>query len=90
MVLEGLREAVRKFLGGGRSYEESVNEFIRDLQRELIRADVNVALVKQLTDRVRGGRSSRSHRLGSAGGTGSSRRSTMSSSRSSGARGSPG
>jgi len=52
-VLEGLREAVRKFLGGGRSYEESVNEFIRDLQRELIRADVNVTLVKQLTDRVR-------------------------------------
>ncbi|ESQ22471.1 MAG: Signal recognition particle GTPase [uncultured Acidilobus sp. MG] len=53
MVLEGVREAVRKFLGGGRSYEESVNEFIRDLQRELIRADVNVALVKQLTDKVR-------------------------------------
>jgi len=52
-VLEGVREAVRKFLGGGRSYEESVNEFIRDLQRELIRADVNVALVKQLTDKVR-------------------------------------
>ena len=52
-MLEGLREAVRKFLGGGRSYEESVNEFIRDLQRELIRADVNVALVKQLTDKVR-------------------------------------
>ena len=52
-MLEGVREAVRKFLGGGRSYEESVNEFIRDLQRELIRADVNVALVKQLTDRVR-------------------------------------
>jgi signal recognition particle subunit FFH/SRP54 (srp54) len=53
LVLEGVREAVRKFLGGGRSYEESVNEFIRDLQRELIRADVNVALVKQLTDKVR-------------------------------------
>jgi signal recognition particle subunit FFH/SRP54 (srp54) len=53
LVLEGVREAVRKFLGGGRSYEESVNEFIRDLQRELIRADVNVALVKQLTDRVK-------------------------------------
>ena len=52
-MLEGVREAVRKFLGGGRSYEESVNEFIRDLQRELIRADVNVALVKQLTDKVR-------------------------------------
>ena len=52
-MLEGVREAVRKFLGGGRSYEESVNEFIRDLQRELIRADVNVALVKQLTDRVK-------------------------------------
>ncbi len=53
MVLEGLRDAVRKFLGGGRSYEESVNEFIRDVQRELIRADVNVSLVKRLTDSIR-------------------------------------
>ena len=53
MVLEGLREAVRKFLGGGRGYEESVNEFVRDMQRELIRSDVNVSLVKKLTDRIR-------------------------------------
>ncbi len=53
MVLEGIRDAVRRFLGGGRGYEESVNEFVRDLQRELIRSDVNVALVKKLTDSIR-------------------------------------
>lgn len=53
MVLEGLREAVRKFLGGGSTYRDSVEEFIRDLQRELIRADVNVALVKKLSDTIR-------------------------------------
>ena len=53
MVLEGLKEAVRKFLGGGPSYKDSVEEFIRDLQRELIRADVNVALVKKLSDSIR-------------------------------------
>jgi signal recognition particle subunit SRP54 len=53
LVLEGLKEAVRKFLGGGPSYKDSVEEFIRDLQRELIRADVNVALVKRLSDSIR-------------------------------------
>jgi len=53
LVLEGLKEAVRKFLGGGPSYKDSVEEFIRDLQRELIRADVNVALVKKLSDSIR-------------------------------------
>ncbi len=53
MVLEGLKEAVRKFLGGGPSYKDSVNEFIRDLQRELIRADVRVDLVKRISDEIR-------------------------------------
>ena len=53
MVLDGIREAVRKFLGGGPSYKDSVEEFVRDLQRELIRADVNVALVKKLSDSIR-------------------------------------
>lgn len=53
MVLEGLRQAVSKFLRGGGTYEKAVNEFIRDLQRELIRADVNVRLVFDLSKRIR-------------------------------------
>ncbi|MFN4045859.1 MAG: signal recognition particle protein Srp54 [Acidilobaceae archaeon] len=51
-MIEGLREAVRKFLSGG-TYERAVEEFIRDLQRELLKADVNVKLVLELTRKVR-------------------------------------
>ncbi len=51
-MLEGLREAVRKFLSGG-AYEKAVEEFIRDLQRELLKADVNVKLVLELTRKVK-------------------------------------
>jgi signal recognition particle subunit SRP54 len=53
VVLEGVRRAVAKFLRGGGTYEKAVNEFIRDLQRELIKADVNVRLVFQLTKRIK-------------------------------------
>ncbi len=53
MVLEGLRQAVSKFLRSGGTYEKAVNEFIRDLQRELIKADVNVRLVFDLTRRIK-------------------------------------
>lgn len=52
MVLEGLRSAITKFLKGGGTYEAAVREFVRDLQRELIRADVNVKLVFELTKRI--------------------------------------
>ncbi len=52
-MLEGLRSAVVKFLRGGGTYQKAVEEFIRDLQRELIKADVNVKLVFQLTRRIR-------------------------------------
>ena len=51
--LEGLREAVRKLLRSSGSYERSINEFIRDLQRTLLKADVNVRLVFQLTRNVK-------------------------------------
>jgi len=53
MVLDGVRKAVAKFLRGGGTYEKAVQEFLRDLQRELIKADVNVRLVLQLTRRIR-------------------------------------
>jgi len=49
LVLDGLRSAVTKFLRSTSTYEKSVNEFIKDLQRELLKADVNVKLVLELT-----------------------------------------
>ncbi|MEB3817043.1 MAG: signal recognition particle protein Srp54 [Desulfurococcales archaeon] len=52
MVLEGLREAVARFLKGEGTYEAAVKQFTRDLQRELIKADVNVRLVFELTKRI--------------------------------------
>ncbi|MEM0365888.1 MAG: signal recognition particle protein Srp54 [Acidilobaceae archaeon] len=51
-MLEGLRDAIRKFITGGH-YERAVEEFIRDLQKELIRADVNIKLVLDLTRKIR-------------------------------------
>ncbi len=53
MVLDGVRKAVTKFLKGGGTYEKAVQEFIRDLQRELIKSDVNVKLVFDLTKRIK-------------------------------------
>ncbi|MFP3230044.1 MAG: signal recognition particle protein Srp54 [Caldisphaera sp.] len=53
MVLDGLRNAVSKFLKGGSTYKDSVEEFIRDLQRELIKSDVNLKVVKELSENIR-------------------------------------
>ncbi len=52
-MLDGVRRAVQKFIKGGGTYQKAVQEFIKDLQRELIKADVNVKLVFQLTKRIR-------------------------------------
>ncbi|MCE4604997.1 MAG: signal recognition particle protein Srp54 [Desulfurococcales archaeon] len=52
-MLDGVRKAVQKFIKGGGTYQKAVQEFIKDLQRELIKADVNVKLVFQLTKRIR-------------------------------------
>ena len=53
MVLEGVRKALSKFLRSDREYRESVKQFIKDLQKELIKADVNVKVVFELTKRIR-------------------------------------
>jgi len=52
VVLEGLKRAVTRFLKGGGTYEAAVRQFVRELQRELIKADVNVKLVFELTRRI--------------------------------------
>jgi signal recognition particle subunit SRP54 len=52
LVFEGIRDALKKFLGREK-YEEAVNEFIRDLQKELIKSDVNLKLVSEISSRIR-------------------------------------
>ncbi len=52
-ALEGLRQAVAKLLRSHGPYERAVSEFVRDLQRVLLKADVNVRLVFDLTKRIR-------------------------------------
>ncbi len=52
MVFEGIKEALKKFLGHEK-YEEAVNEFIRDLQKELIKSDVDLKLVSEISSRIK-------------------------------------
>ncbi len=51
--LDDLRRAVSKLLRGGGAYERLVSEYIRDLQRALLSADVNVRLVFKLTKSIK-------------------------------------
>ncbi len=53
MALEGIKDAVRKFLRSSADYETSVNTFIKELQKTLIKSDVNVKLVLQLTRNIK-------------------------------------
>ncbi len=52
-MLDGVREAIRKFLRSSADYETAVNSFIKELQKTLIKSDVNVKLVLQLTKKIR-------------------------------------
>jgi signal recognition particle subunit SRP54 len=52
-LLDSLRDAVRKFLTGSTPYEKAVDSFIKDIQKSLISADVNVKLVSSLTSKIR-------------------------------------
>jgi signal recognition particle subunit SRP54 len=49
---EGLQAAVRRLVGVTVVDEKAVKEFIRDLQRTLIQADVNVKIALEVTERV--------------------------------------
>ncbi len=53
MVLEGVRKALASFLRGKGDYEKAVKEFVKELQKELIRADVNIRIVAELTRKIR-------------------------------------
>ncbi|MEM1816198.1 MAG: signal recognition particle protein Srp54 [Desulfurococcaceae archaeon] len=52
MVFDGVKDALRKFLRQDK-YEDAVNEFIKDLQKELIKSDVNLKLVSEIASRIR-------------------------------------
>ncbi|MQL55409.1 signal recognition particle protein Srp54 [Acidianus ambivalens] len=52
-MLDNLRDAVRKFLTGSSSYDKAVEDFIKELQKSLISADVNVKLVFSLTNKIK-------------------------------------
>ncbi len=50
---ETLRERIASFLRGSGPYEKAVNEFIKELQKTLIKADVNVRVVFDLTRKIK-------------------------------------
>jgi len=52
-LLEGLRKAIADFIRGSDQYEVAVENFVKTLQKELLRADVNVKIVSELSNRIR-------------------------------------
>lgn len=52
MVFEGLRGALRKFMKNVK-YEDAVNEFTKDLQKELIKSDVNLKVVSEVANKIK-------------------------------------
>ncbi|MCX8184906.1 MAG: signal recognition particle receptor subunit alpha [Sulfolobales archaeon] len=52
-VFGRIRDLVSSFLRSSESYEEAVGSFIKELQKEMIRADVNIKVVSELTSRIR-------------------------------------
>jgi len=57
MVMENLssslRDTLKKLARANRIDEQTLNEVVRDIQRALLSADVNVALVQQLSKRIK-------------------------------------
>lgn len=52
-VFGRIRDLVLSFLRSSESYEEAVNNFIKELQKEMIKADVNVKVVFELSARIK-------------------------------------
>ncbi|MCS7122005.1 MAG: signal recognition particle protein Srp54 [Archaeoglobaceae archaeon] len=53
MALETLKDVARKILGASSVDKKFVEEIIKDIQRALIKADVNVKQVKEISDSIR-------------------------------------
>ncbi len=53
MALEALKDVARKILGSSSVDRKFVEEVVRDIQRALIKADVNVRQVKEISEAIR-------------------------------------
>src|SRR5574341_841210 len=57
MVLDklggSLQDALKKLVGAGRIDERIVDEVVKDIQRALLQADVNVRLVMSLSQKIK-------------------------------------
>ncbi|MFB6209482.1 MAG: signal recognition particle receptor subunit alpha [Candidatus Nanohaloarchaea archaeon] len=52
-MFDKIKESVQKFSSRGVADEEAVEQLVRDIQRDLIKADVDVSLVSDLSDDIR-------------------------------------
>ncbi|PSH00202.1 MAG: signal recognition particle protein [Nanohaloarchaea archaeon SW_4_43_9] len=52
-MFDKIKESVQKFSSKSVADEEAVNQLVKDIQRDLIRADVDVSLVSELSDEIR-------------------------------------
>lgn len=48
-----LQDALKKLVGAGRIDEKTVNEVVKDIQRALLQADVNVKLVMKMSNHIK-------------------------------------
>lgn len=53
IMFDKIKESVQKFSSRSVADEEAVNQLVKDIQRDLIRADVDVSLVSDLSDEIR-------------------------------------
>ncbi len=52
-MFDKIKESVQKFSGKSVADEEAVEQLVKDIQRDLIKADVDVSLVSDLSDEIR-------------------------------------
>lgn len=52
-MFDKIKDSVQKFSSRSVADEEAVNQLVKDIQRDLIRADVDVSLVSELSDEIR-------------------------------------
>lgn len=53
MAFEGLKDSIRSFAGRSLADEEAIQELVTDIQRALLQADADVALVKELSEDIK-------------------------------------
>ena len=52
-MFDKIKDSIQKFSSRGVADEEAVEQLVKDIQRDLIRADVDVGLVSDITDEIR-------------------------------------